>query len=154
MRVKKAERATVHRRLAIPTAVAAVGPKSGPTTMAATMRMGESESTPMPAIMVAAIIRMRYVALMDASSLVRLLTSSQMTASMGEPGTSTSALAAACDSTSRGSTTVSVPSSSTPSSRRRPITSSPASRTTVAEIMSPMGIRLEPRVSVRVTTPG
>ncbi len=65
--------------------MAARGPNSGPTTIAPTIRMGESITMPTTAICIAATMNATKLTESSVSSDVRASTSSHMTASEGSP---------------------------------------------------------------------
>ena len=74
------------RRRARPTAMAASGPNSGPTTIAPTTVTAESVTIPIPASSVAIVRKVTKLPVSAASSPVRASTSSQMTASVACAG--------------------------------------------------------------------
>ena len=78
-------RASESRRCTSATQSPASGPNSGPTTIAPMIRITESVMIPTPAISVARTMNARKLNDSSALSDVRLSTSSQTTASAGEP---------------------------------------------------------------------
>ncbi|CAM5310338.1 hypothetical protein SNARM312S_06795 [Streptomyces narbonensis] len=72
----------------------ASGPNSGPTAIAPTIRIALSRTTPQAAIIVARIMNALYVIESVDSSCVAPVSCSQMTASAGSPGASSSAASA------------------------------------------------------------
>ncbi len=81
----------------IATQTAASGPNSGPTTIAPTIRIGESVMTPTPPISIAITMNARNENDSSVSSDVRLSTCSQTTASEGAPGAAFSAASKASE---------------------------------------------------------
>src|SRR3954469_6134692 len=117
----------------------AIGPNSGPTTMAPTIRIGESSSRPTQAISVASTMKARKDADSCASSEVWNSSCSQMTASDGDPRAARSARWACFESAVSIDCNVIDPSSSRRSSRRSATITLASSRATSARITSPAG---------------
>jgi len=130
---------TRHLRRTIPTAMAASGPKSGPTTMAPTMRIGWSLTTPTAAIIVATAMKTRKVAVSRTSSPARASTSCQTTASSSPPKTLAALRFAFGESVSSTDSIAIEPERSRPAACSSPRSSLAATRSTSQSTTSPVG---------------
>ena len=140
-----AERIATSLRLAISaTQKPAIGPNSGPTTIAPMIRIVESRMIPHAAISPAITISVMKFQFSSVLSVVRDATCSQITASPGIPSAACSALSPASEiSTSTASIAID-PSRSTPRSFRSPSTMLASSRATSQRIRSPSGCLAAP----------
>ena len=132
----------------------AIGPNSGPTTIAPTIRIGESRKMPTEAIRQASAMKMRKLPPSSALSEVRASTSSQTTASDGAPRAARSASFAASEICESICSSAIEPSWCTPISFRSSITTLASSRATSQRITSPAGCRAAPARKIRLQTDG
>ena len=137
----KERTASAGRRCTAATQKPAIGPNSGPTTIAPTIRIALSRITPIEAITVAMTMKARKLADSSADSDVRSVSSSHTTASAGEPTAARSAAIAASDITVSIWSTAIEPLWCRPSRRRSASTTLASSRATSARITSPSGLR-------------
>ena len=138
-------RARSIRRSTSATQSAASGPNSGPTTIAPMIRTIESVRMPTPAIIVASTMKARKLPESSVPSDVRASTSSQTTASAGEPRAARSARRAVSDTAVSTLSSTIVPTSSRPRLQRSSTTMLASSRATSHVTRSPGGRSATPR---------
>ena len=127
------------RRWTAATQSPAIGPNSGPTTIAPMIRIGESSRTPTEAIRQARTMKSRKLAESSVFSEVRASTSSQTTASEGAPAAAFSARSLASEIWESMSSIAIEPSLCIPNSFRSLTITLASSRATSQRITSPSG---------------
>jgi hypothetical protein len=152
--VTKERAARRPRRWTTATQKPAMGPNSGPTTIAPTMRIGEFRKMPTAAMSAASSMKAMNDQVSSASSDVRSTTSSQTTASAGEPSARCTARSIASESWKSTSSTEIDPWWSTSSSRRSASTIEASSRARSTRITSPSGRRATPGSTTRLQADG
>jgi len=141
------------RRSRSPTAIAASGPNSGPTTIAPTMVIGELVATPIAASRHASTMNAMNTQVSVESSPVLEMTSCQITASAAAPGALRSARRTPSPIAMSTARKLMEPRRSTPSSRRPLRTCWTHSRARSAWIRSPPGSRAAPGSTTRLVAP-
>ena len=134
--------ATSGRRWTSATQRPAIGPNSGPTIIAPTIRIGESRKIPTAAIMQASAMKARKTPFSSMFSEVRDSTSSQTTASPGHARRRPARPLAATAEIAESMCSIAIePSVSMSSSRRSETITLASSRATSQRITSPSGLR-------------
>ncbi len=146
--------ATSMRRCTKATDSPAIGPNSGPTTIAPMIRISWSVRIPTAAIIIAKVMNARKLADSSVFSEVRVSTSSQITASLGCPSAARTARSA-CSDTSESMSSIAIdPSRWISSSFRSDTITLASSRATSQRITSPSGRRAARSRKIRLQTEG
>ena len=152
--VRRAAPPSAERRRTMATHRAASGPYSGPTTMAPTIRIGESSRMPTAAIMAATAMNTRNDTVSSDSLRQRSSISSHTSASAPWPAVAASAASAASDTTTSSTSTVMEPRRPRSCCWSHSTSSLAPSRTTSQVTTSPAGSTAAPGSSTTWLTPG